>query len=169
MRTIATILTIVTRVVSVKFRLLSLTDLGQLERDFPQPKPGDHAARLELQAKNTYSYICAEVDERIVAIELIRWSGPQKSEDQLLSQYPELGSLYVIPDYRSQGIGSRLSDYAEHLVKKRGYIGVGATIKDSNTISIAMHRARGYRPVGAASRTRQHPNEPRSYYIKQFD
>lgn len=150
------------------FRLLTLSDIETLEQHFPQPTPGSHVRRLDRQAAGDYSYWCALISDTIVAIQLIRWHGPIEYEDRQISQLPELGSLYVLPDYRGKGIGSQLVRHSEQEIIAQGYTGVGAIIKDENTISIQLHIKDGYTRVGVATRTKQDPDSPRSYYIKRF-
>jgi GNAT superfamily N-acetyltransferase len=150
------------------FRTLTHTDLDELVQNFPQPQPDAHVKRLAHQDTGDYSYFCIEQDGTIAAIQLVRWTGPRKHEDRRLSQRPEIGSLYVRPEYRGKGLGSALIAHSEDTVYKQGHTGVGAIIKDSNAISIQMHVKRGYQPIGIASRTDQDPDEPRTYYVKRF-
>lgn len=153
---------------SLQFRPLQHADLAVLVQQFPQPSPTSHQKRLQKQDKGKASYTCAAIGERIVAIQLIRWSGPQKKADRKLSHLPEVGSLYTLPDYRGQGIGAALVRYSENLIADKGYSGVGAIIKDNNDISIQMHVKDGYVRIGEATRTKQHPDLSRSYYVKTF-
>lgn len=150
------------------FRFLTWTDLDVLNNRFPQPTPTSHDKRLQKQDKGSASYVCAELENAVVAIQLIRWKGPQNKADRLLSTLPEVGSLYTLPQYRGKGIGAALVRYSENMISDKGYSGVGAIIKDNNDISIAMHLKDGYQKIGEASRTKQHPDLSRSYYIKLF-
>lgn len=151
-----------------RFRTLAHTDLEELVQNFPQPQPDAHAKRLAHQDAGDYSYFCTEQDGIIAAIQLVRWTGPRKQEDRILSQLPEIGSLYVRPEYRGKGLSGALITHSEDTAYRRGYSGIGAIIKNSNAISTQMHLRRGYRPIGVATRTDQDPDEPRTYYIKQF-
>lgn len=153
---------------TIHFRSLRHSDLDILEREFPQPSPTSHQKRLQKQNEGKAAYNCAELDGTIVAIQLIRWRGPQKKADRKLSDLPEVGSLYTLPDYRGKGIGGALVRYSEDMIKSRGYEGVGAIIKDNNDISIQMHLKDGYERIGEATRTKQHPDLGRSYYVKRF-
>lgn len=153
---------------NTQFRPLTISDLPVLERDFPEPAAGSHAKRLKQQTEGTCSYLCAEQNGTIAAIQLIRWRGPQKKQDRALSRLPEVGSLYTLPEFRGQGIGAALVKHSEQLIKSRGYSGVGAIIKDDNTISIHMHLKDGYEKIGEATRTKQDPDKARSYYVKQL-
>lgn len=153
---------------TLQFRPLTMTDLDKLNSEFPQPTPNSHEKRLKKQMDGSVSYIGAELKGVLVGIELIRWKGPQNDNDKKLSQFPEVGSLYTLPEYRGQGIGATISRYTENLVASKGYKGVGAIIKDNNKASIQLHIKNGYARIGEASRTKQHPNLPRSYYVKLF-
>lgn len=149
-------------------RPLNFDDLSSLNTHFPQPHSGAHRVRLEHQAKGKESYNCVDIDGTIAAIQLIRWSGSNNPKHQVLSQYPEIGSVYVLPQFRQQGLAKALLKNSERLIKEKGHQGAGLVIKDENEISINLHIKAGYKAVGAASPTKQDPDKPRTYYTKQL-
>jgi len=152
----------------VVMRQLTLQDLPYLERTFPEPETGSHSRRLSSQERGFISYLCAEVDGVIAGIILVRWRGPVDSLHLKLSTFPEIGSVFVLPEYRSRGLGKQLLNYAESQIQQKSFKGAGLLIKDNNSISIALHLKEGYVPVGAAQYGKRDPDEPRTYYTKVF-
>jgi len=153
---------------SVTFRPLAQHDLPELEASFPEASPHAHKKRLAKQAKGLYLYSGAFISGKIVAIQLIRWQGSNLPENRALSPYPEIGSLFVLPDYRRQGLATRLLEYSEEKIKARGHQGASLTIQDDNDISVRLHLASGYKAIGPARPRKTSPNQPRTYYLKHF-
>lgn len=153
---------------SVMFRTLTRHDLPELEASFPEASPNAHKKRLAKQEKGLYLYSGAFVDGKIVAIQLVRWQGSNLPENRALSPYPEIGSLFVLPDYRRQGLATRLLEYSESKIKAHGDKGASLSIQDDNNASIRLHLARGYKLIGPARPKKTTPDQARAYYIKHF-
>ena len=152
----------------VTFRTLTDADLIELETFFPEPHAMAHQRRLKKQHRGVCLYSAAIIEGKITAIQLIRWNGPTLPQHRTLSTYPEIGSLFVLPEFRRRGIGSRLLEYSERRIAIKGHPGACLAIKDSNDTSVHMHHVRGYTPVGAAQPNKNDPTEPRTYYVKLF-
>lgn len=106
----------------------------------------------------------------IAAVQLVRWQKlkvPVKY--QSLYPYPEIGSLFVLPAFRRQGIATQLLAYNEAKIQERGYKGSILMIRDDNEASIRLHQTLGYKPVGVAEPNKTSPATPRTVYIKQFE
>lgn len=56
-------------------------------------------------------------------------------------------SVYLHPQARGRGIGSRLYDALEAIVLRQGYRVIYALVTTENTESVAFHQRRGYRQV----------------------
>lgn len=56
-------------------------------------------------------------------------------------------SIYLHPDARGKGIGKRLYDISEQILRLQGYLRVYAIITSENQVSMAFHRAMGYENV----------------------
>ncbi len=149
-------------------RSLAIDDLSYLEAHFPELKEGTHAKRLLLQEKGRLSYNGIIVDGAIAGVQLIRWDGPVDDDHRGLSTYPEIGSVYVLPEFRKQGLASALLRNSERLIKEQGHEAAGLLIKDSNTPSINLHKKEGYVAVGKANAHKDSPDEPRTYFVKQL-
>lgn len=150
-------------------RPLQLSDLEYLEAQFPQPSEGAHRRRLEMQRTNQCSYICIEHGGSPAGILLIRWNGSTNGNHRKLSPYPEIGSLFIQPEFRGQGLASLLHEHAEALIKAKSIKGAGLVIKNDNTASIRLHTKLGYKPIGPAHPTTNDPDKPRTYYAKQLE
>ena len=153
---------------SVTFRSLTQHDLPELEASFPEASPNAHKKRLAKQEKGLYLYSGAFVDGKIVAIQLIRWQGSNLPENRALSPYPEIGSLFVLPDYRRQGLATRLLEYSESKVKAHGDKGASLSIQNDNDASVRLHIANGYKAIGPARPRKTAPTQARTYYLKHF-
>jgi GNAT superfamily N-acetyltransferase len=153
---------------SVTFRTLTKQDLPELEASFPEASPHAHKNRLIKQQKNLYLYSGAIVEGKIAAIQLIRWNGSNIPANRRLSPYPEIGSLFVLPAYRRQGIAASLLEYSEAKIKKHGDKGISLAIQNNNDISIRLHIAHGYVAIGPASPKKSSPNAARTYYFKRI-
>ncbi|NLZ68553.1 MAG: N-acetyltransferase [Spirochaetales bacterium] len=57
-------------------------------------------------------------------------------------------SLYVHPDYRSQGVGTALLSYLIKESEKKGYWSLYSCIFSTNTQSIKLHQKLGFRLIG---------------------
>ncbi|MEA5619477.1 GNAT family N-acetyltransferase [Cronbergia sp. UHCC 0137] len=52
--------------------------------------------------------------------------------------------LYVVPEYRRQGIGTALMNHVENWAKQRGDRQIGLQVFDSNTPAINLYHQLGY-------------------------
>lgn len=150
------------------FRTLTQDDLPELEASFPEASPNAHKKRLKKQEQGLYLYSGVIVSGKIAAVQLIRWQGSNLPKNRALSPYPEIGSLFVLPEYRRQGLATKLLAYSESQIKARGHEGASLSIQDDNDISVRLHLASGYRPIGPAQPRRSAPRQARTYYIKRF-
>lgn len=149
-------------------RPLKFEDLATLEAYFPQPKEHSHAKRLKAQHEGHQAYNAIIVDDVIAGILLIRWTGPANAHHHKLSNYPEIGSLFILPHFRSKGLARKLHEHAEALIRAKGIDKAGLAIKNDNLASIDLHLKLGYEPVGPAQPTTNDPDKPRTYYLKQL-
>ncbi|MFX0030249.1 MAG: GNAT family N-acetyltransferase [Candidatus Hermodarchaeota archaeon] len=75
-------------------------------------------------------------------------------------------SLYVIPEMRRKGIGSKLYEEAEKLVEKLGGITVYNWVHPNNDMSIPFLKKRGYNVLNLIEIRKRRPNEKFSQEIK---
>ena len=69
----------------------------------------------------------------------------------LLADCPDLQDAFVVPQYRSKGIGSRLLDAAELLVKQPGYARMGLGVAVDNPRARALYERLGYEDASYAT------------------
>lgn len=149
-------------------RPLDFKDLAILEAHFPEPKKHSHAKRLKAQNEGRQTYNAIVADGTLAGVQLIRWTGPTNADHRKLSPYPEIGSLYILPQFRKQGLASALLTHSEHLIQKNGFSHAGLIIKDDNLASITLHLKLGYNPIGPAHPAANDPDTPRTYYTKRL-
>jgi ribosomal protein S18 acetylase RimI-like enzyme len=135
--------------VSIDIRPLTLEEVGLVEAQTAFNNPKQHRDRLARQERGDVVYWIAWDAKIPVAHVLVKWSGvalePMASA---LPGCPDIENLYVIPDYRQQGIGSGLLNAAEFHTRKRGYRHIGLSVGIDNSIARAMYAGRGYRDAG---------------------
>ena len=82
----------------------------------------------------------------------LRWRGHYHpgGPDQSGSNTPYLEDLYVAPEHRSQGVGSRLMGAAEELARALGGRRLELRVERSNLRARALYDRLGYIEAGAA-------------------
>ncbi len=78
---------------------------------------------------------------------LVRWE-PDEPLRSALPGVPAIESLWVKPEHQSQGIGSRLMERAEDLVRERGRDRVALGVGIENGRARRLYEHRGYRDAG---------------------
>jgi GNAT superfamily N-acetyltransferase len=134
-----------------EIRPIATEELGQVEYhiNHDSAAPTKHRDRLARQHKGEVAYLVAWFSKAPVGHVLIDWDGP--AEEPMKSQLtdcPNLEDLFVVPQYRSRKIGSRLLDEAEGLVNRQGYPLVGLGVAVDNHIARRLYRQRGYEDAG---------------------
>ena len=94
--------------------------------------------RLDHEGDSTY--MVAWDGERPVGHAHVAW------DDTELGM-PELQDFFVLPDRRSQGIGTNLTEAAERLVTERGYHECSIGVSVSNAAARRLYETLGYRAV----------------------
>lgn len=111
--------------------------------------PDKHRQRLALQRRGELVYLIAWHQGAPVGHVMLRWSGaPDPPVASRLRDCPDIEDLFVLPQHRSRGIGSRLLDHAEGLARAQGYAQVGLGVGVDNPRARALYERRGYRDAG---------------------
>lgn len=135
--------------VEVEIRPLAEKEIGLLEQQLASGPPEKHQERLLMQQQGEAVYLVAWLDRLPVGHVLLRWAGsPHGAVASRLLDCPDIEDLWVSPEYRSRGIGSRLMDAAEALVRQRGYARVGLGVAVDNVRARSLYQRRGYRESG---------------------
>ena len=109
--------------------------------EYEVPTIEDFATRIA-KTLEKYPYLVAEEDGLILGYAYASTYYARAAYDWTV----EL-SVYVSQDARGQGVGTRLYDALEGLLKQMGYIHFLACISLPNEASLALHRKRGYQQV----------------------
>ncbi|EGP67149.1 putative phosphinothricin N-acetyltransferase [Streptococcus sp. oral taxon 056 str. F0418] len=109
--------------------------------EYEVPTIEDFATRIA-KTLEKYPYLVAEEDGLILGYAYASTYYARAAYDWAV----EL-SVYVSQEARGQGVGTRLYDALEGLLKQMGYIHFLACISLPNEASLALHRKRGYQQV----------------------
>lgn len=86
--------------------------------------------------------LVAEVDSRIVGMVLLVLDGTGRRLFNVC--------LYVLPDFRREGIGSKLLNSARQDARQKGYLSIFDTVSLANEPAIGLMPKLGIRPVAYA-------------------
>lgn len=132
----------------IDIRLVTARDISLLEEHMP-PDPTKHIRRLMRQEKNEIAYLIAFREKKPVGHVVIQWAGttdePMASQ---LTDCPDIVDLRVHHDFYRRGIGSKLMDEAENMVRSRGFKRVGLSVGTDNVPAAQMYKKRGYNDAG---------------------
>lgn len=125
------------------------SEIALLERHMTFGPPGKHYQRLVMQQKGEVVYLIAWYGALPVGHALLQWDGatdePMASR---LHDCPYIEDLFVSPNYRSRGIGSKLLAVGERLVMARGYCRSGLGVGIENPRARLLYESRGYTDSG---------------------
>ena len=108
-----------------------------------------HSVRFMRQAKGEFEYLVAWNEELPVGHLLLKWRGTASEPmTPKFEDCPDLEDLFVIPDCRSIGIGTRLLECAEQAVRERGYARIGLEVSVDNPRAKSLYQRLGYRDTG---------------------
>lgn len=136
---------------TVKIRPIAADEVAILEEHiaFDWAAPRKHIDRYMGQEKGEAVYLVAWKDELPVGHLLLKWQGtadePMASD---IENCPDLEDLFVNPDFRSSGIGTRLLECAEQAAKERSYARVGLGVSVDNHRAHSLYIRLGYRDTG---------------------
>ncbi|MDP9368494.1 MAG: GNAT family N-acetyltransferase [Chloroflexota bacterium] len=129
----------------VLIRPMALEDIPLLEAHMPRRMSGVHRERWDSQERGAIVCLIAWRDAVPIGHLVICWAGSvDEPVASALPGCPSLEDISVHPDWRSQGIGSRLMAEAERLVTARGYQRVGLGVALANVRAWALYERQGY-------------------------
>ena len=133
--------------------------LDEFNREFDTPTPGPTvlASRLErlLAGGNVVAVLAGEPPTGLALLTLrpnVWYDGPVGLLDE----------LYVVPDLRSQGIGTQLLQEAEQVVRERGGELLEINVDGDDVDARRFYERHGYRNSEAGS------DEPLLYYFREL-
>jgi GNAT superfamily N-acetyltransferase len=129
-------------------------DLAVLDESLPGGRPPEvHRQRYQKQLEGRGVYAMAWQDGRLAGILFVDWEG--SAAEPVRASFPgcpHLIDLYVLPEYRKQGIATQLLDYAEAEARRRGHERIGLDVGDladpNYRIAHGIYTGRGYVDTG---------------------
>ena len=128
-------------------RVCTEADILPLERQIPSSGASSvHAFRYARQQDGRSTYLVAWLEGLPVGHLDLRWDGVQGCDaaQQHLAGCPELNGIVVLPERRSQGIGTRLISAAETMARQRGFHAVCVGVALENDRARALYERLGY-------------------------
>ena len=134
----------------LRIRICSERDIVLLARQFSSGDSRVHAFRYARQQDRHSTYLIAWLGEVPVGHLDLRWQGAEESPiaQQHLAEHPELNGIVVFPEYRSQGIATRLIASAEYMARERGFRQVCLGVNIENALARSLYERLGYRDWG---------------------
>jgi len=118
---------------------------GTASFELDAPDEAEMSRRQRALLDGGYPYLVAEVDSRVAGY---AYAGPYRARPAY--RFSVENSIYVAPEAHRRGVGRALLDRLIAECETRGYRLMIAVIGDSaQTPSIALHRAAGFKLVGA--------------------
>ena len=119
-----------------------------------QARPDCNEYREDIYPKKAYVQVTESPDcvmfgaftEGNTMIGVVRatvWRGPKMVQP---TDYVCLDDIYVLPDYRRQGIGQQLFQAVEQWAREQGTTRLELHVWDFNQNALAMYRAMGMKP-----------------------
>lgn len=136
---------------TVKIRPIAADEVAILEEHiaFDWAAPRKHIDRYMGQENGEAVYLVAWKDELPVGHLLLKWQGtadePMASD---IEDCPDIEDLFVSPDYRSNGIGTRLLECAERTAVERGHALIGLAVGVDNPRARSLYERLEYRSTG---------------------
>lgn len=134
----------------LRIRICSERDIDLLARQFSSGTPRVHAFRFARQQDRRSTYLIAWLRDVPVGHLDLWWQAAEDSPSaqQHLAGHAELNGIVVLPEYRSQGIGTRLIAAAEQMARERGFREVCVGVDIENTRARSLYERLGYRDWG---------------------
>ncbi len=132
-------------------RPLTKTELGLVEAhiNLDWAAVGKHRARLDRQDRGEVLYFIAWRGATLSGHVLLEWGGAEDEPIRSrLLECPNLEDLFVMPEFRSQGIGSMLLDAAITAVREAEYTQLGLGVAVDNAGAIRLYDQRGFQDSG---------------------
>lgn len=129
----------------------TLADIEQLTNSFPDwGARQKHGERWQRQQSGAAIYLVARHNDQPVGHALLKWGGATDPHvaQRLATACPDLEDLFVLGDWRNQGIGGDLLRVAEALVMRHGFDQLGLSVSVENPDAQRLYERLGYRDAG---------------------
>ena len=110
---------------------------------------GRHHDRFTQQQDGRLTYLIAWLDGIPVGHTMVRWEGTTDAfVAERISGCAHLEDLFVMPELRSQGIGTRILAHGERLAAERGFAKIGLAVGTDNPRARALYERLDYVDTG---------------------
>jgi GNAT superfamily N-acetyltransferase len=134
----------------INIRPLREDELATFIEQMPYGRPPEvHRERLLMQQQGEGLYLIAWHRDEPVGHIIVRWEGTLR--EPMASRLPNcshIGDFFVVPHYRSMGVGTLMIERCENLARERRHMCIGLSVATTNTRACALYEHRGYRDAG---------------------
>lgn len=130
-------------------------DMDQLARHLDQVDGLSHAACLDNQSSDQGVYLIALHGDTPVGRLFVRWRNTEvpriaaeHPQAAPLADMPEICDVYVVPEHRSEGIGTRLVERALECARDQGVSQVTICVNTDNPRARALYERLGFAESG---------------------
>ena len=110
---------------------------------------GRHDERFAQQQEGRLTYLIAWLGEIPIGHTMVRWEGTTDAYvADRISDCAHVEDLFVMPEFRSQGIGTRILEHGEWMARKRGFERIGLAVGVDNPRARALYERLGYVDTG---------------------
>lgn len=115
----------------------------------PERLAGRHHDRFTQQQDGRLTYLIAWLDGIPIGHTMVRWEGTTDAfVAERISGCAHVEDLFVMPEYRSRGIGTRILAHGERLAMERGFGRIGLAVGIDNPRARALYERLGYADTG---------------------
>ena len=115
----------------------------------PERLAGRHADRFAQQRDGRLTYLIAWLDGIPIGHTMARWEGATDAfVAERIQDCAHIEDLFVMPELRSLGIGTRILAHAEGLAVERGFTRIGLAVGIDNPRARALYERLGYADAG---------------------
>ena len=115
----------------------------------PERLAGRHGERLAQQRDGRLTYLIAWLDGIPIGHTMARWTGATDTfVAERISGCAHIEDLFVMPELRSLGIGTRILAHAEGLAVERGFTRIGLAVGIDNPRARALYERLDYADTG---------------------
>ena len=110
---------------------------------------GRHDDRFAQQQAGRLTYLIAWLNGIPIGHTMVRWEGATDAYiAERIADCAHVEDLFVMPELRSQGMGTRILAYGERLAAERGFTRIGLAVGVDNPRARALYERLGYADTG---------------------
>ena len=135
---------------ALEIRSLEQSEIPLLDAHLdPERLAGRHHDRFTQQRDGRLTYLIAWLDGLPVGHTMVRWTGATDAFiARRIANCAHIEDLFVMPRYRSQGIGTQILNRAERIAAKRDFTLIGLAVGTDNPRARALYERRRYADTG---------------------